>query len=226
MHEMLIRKVVKVNRNVEDLRDILLKVLKIGGEQVVESEFLTVKEFAERAGVSVQSVYQRLNKSLKPYFKVIKGVKYIEIKALTEVYGLKVEQGFKGDFKENVKGFKQDFKGSEERKNNTSEREIEKLKEQLRQKDEEMIEQLRKKEEYWLGQLEKKNEEMAERLNQKDEQLRRKDEEIAERKADKEQLYQLLDQEQKLRAIEQQKYLEVKTELEERQNRKWWQFWK
>lgn len=114
--------------------------MKNGVEIVMESEFLTVKEFAEKAGVSVQSVYQRLNKSLKPYFKVIKGVKYIEIKALTEVYGLKVEQGFKGDFKENIKGFKQDFKGSEERKNNTSEQVIDLLRDQLRKKDEQIAE--------------------------------------------------------------------------------------
>lgn len=135
---------------------------------MVESEYLTVKEFAERAGVSVQSVYQRLNKSLKPYFKVIKGVKYIEIKALMEVYGLKVEQGFKGD-----------FKGSEESKNNTSEQVIDLLREELKKKDEQIAK-----------------------------------------------LMQLVDQEQKLRAVEQKKYLEVKEELEERQNRKWWQFWK
>lgn len=147
---------------------------------MVESEYLTVKEFAEKAGVSVQSVYQRLNKSLKPYFKVIKGVKYIENKALTEVYGLKVEQGFKGDFKENIKGFKQDFKGSEERKNNTSEQVIDLLREELKKKDEQIAK-----------------------------------------------LMQLVDQEQKLRAVEQQKYLEVKEELEEQQNKKpWWKFWK
>lgn len=142
---------------------------------MVESEFLTVKEFAEKAGVSVQSVYQRLNKSLKPYFKVIKGVKYIENKALTEVYGLKVEQGFKGDFKENVKG----FKGSEENKSDTSEQVIDLLREELKKKDEQIAK-----------------------------------------------LMQLVDQEQKLRAVEQKKYLEVKEELEEQQNKKWWQFWK
>ena len=136
---------------------------------------MSVKEFAERAGVTVQSVYQRLNKSLKPYFKVVKGVKYVEIKALTEVYGLKVEQGFKGDFKENIK----DFKDSEKHKKDTSEQVIDLLREELKKKDEQIVK-----------------------------------------------LMQLVDQEQKLRAVEQQKYLEVKTELEERQNRKWWQFWK
>lgn len=150
--------------------------MKNGVEIVMESEFLTVKEFAEKAGVSVQSVYQRLNKSLKPYFKVIKGVKYIEIKALTEVYGLKVEQGFKGDFKENVKG----FKGSEKREKDTSEQVIDLLREELKKKDDQISK-----------------------------------------------LMQLLDQEQKLRVVDQQKYLEVKEELEEQQNKKsWWKFWK
>ena len=169
MHEMLIRKVVKVNRNIKDLRDILLKVLKIGGEKVMESEFLTVKEFAERAGVSVQSVYQRLNKSLKPYLKVVKGVKYIDSKALMEVYGLKVEQDIK-----------QGFKGSEEHEKDISEQVIDLLREELKKKDEQISK-----------------------------------------------LMQLVDQEQRLLAAEQQKYLKVKEELEEQQNKKsWWQFWK
>lgn len=131
---MLIRKVVKVNRNIKDLRDILLKVLKIGGEKVVESEYLSVKEFAERAGVTVQSVYQRLNKSLKPYLKVENGVKSIDIKALKDLYGKDLEQGFKGDFKDVEQG----FKGSEQKENNTSEQVIDLLREELKKKDEQI----------------------------------------------------------------------------------------
>lgn len=33
------------------------------------NEYLTVKEFADRAGISVQAVYQRLNKMLKQILK-------------------------------------------------------------------------------------------------------------------------------------------------------------
>lgn len=141
----------------------------------MESEYLSVKDFAAAAGVSVQSVYQRLNKSLKPYLKVENGVKTIDSKALKDLYGKDLEQGFKGDFKEVEQG----FKGSEQKESDTSEQVIELLRDELRKKDDQISK-----------------------------------------------LMQLLDQEQKLRAVDQQKYLEIKTELEERQNRKWWKFWK
>lgn len=141
----------------------------------MESEYLSVKDFAAAAGVSVQSVYQRLNKSLKPYLKVENGVKSIDSKALKDLYGKDLEQGFKGDFKEVEQG----FKGSEQKESDTSEQVIELLRDELRKKDDQISK-----------------------------------------------LMQLLDQEQKLRAVDQQKYLEIKTELEERQNRKWWKFWK
>lgn len=50
-------------------------------------EWISVKEFAERAGVSVQAVYKQLNKRLKPYLTVMNGTKMLNIKALEEVYG-------------------------------------------------------------------------------------------------------------------------------------------
>lgn len=50
-------------------------------------EWISVKEFAERAGVSVQAVYKQLNKRLKPYLIVMNGTKMLNIKALEEVYG-------------------------------------------------------------------------------------------------------------------------------------------
>jgi len=55
----------------------------------VGEEFLTVKEFAELAGVSVQSVYKKLGKSNNPiqrYLKVVDGVKYISRTALDVLY--------------------------------------------------------------------------------------------------------------------------------------------
>lgn len=54
-------------------------------------EWITVKEFADRAGISVQAVYKQLNKKLKPYLTVMNGTKMLNIKALEEVYG-KTEQ--------------------------------------------------------------------------------------------------------------------------------------
>ena len=46
------------------------------------SEYMTVKEFALKANVSVQAIYQRLDRDLKPYLKMFKGKKYISSKGL------------------------------------------------------------------------------------------------------------------------------------------------
>lgn len=54
-------------------------------------EWISVKEFSERAGISVQAVYKQLNKKLKPYLIVMDGKKMLNIKALEDVYG-KTEQ--------------------------------------------------------------------------------------------------------------------------------------
>lgn len=47
-----------------------------------EKDFLTVKEFAERAGISTQRVYQLLAGDLQEYCKVIASTKYVHISAL------------------------------------------------------------------------------------------------------------------------------------------------
>lgn len=52
---------------------------------VDHKEYLTIKEFAEMAGVSKQAVYQRLTGTLKPYVSIKDGVKYLNIRAL-ELY--------------------------------------------------------------------------------------------------------------------------------------------
>lgn len=84
-------------------------------------EYIPVKEFADRAGVSVQSVYQRLNTTLKDYSRLENGLKTINIKALEELYSIKVEQVFNQGFKEPLKSseindsedvFSNDFKGN------------------------------------------------------------------------------------------------------------------
>lgn len=90
-------------------------------------QYLSVKEFAKRANVTVQAVYQRLDTTLKPFVKVIKGQKMLNIKALEELYGVDVEQDIQQDFKEN----QQDIKGTEQQL-------IDMLKEQLAQKDKEI----------------------------------------------------------------------------------------
>ena len=55
----------------------------------MEKDLLTVKEFAELAGVSVQSIYKKLGKANNPiqrYLKEVKGVKYIERRAYAILY--------------------------------------------------------------------------------------------------------------------------------------------
>lgn len=44
--------------------------------------YITIKDFAQRAGVSTQAVYQRLDKDLQSYFKLVDKRKMIEESAL------------------------------------------------------------------------------------------------------------------------------------------------
>lgn len=71
------------------------------------NEYLTVKEFAGKAGISVQAVYQRLNKDLKPFLKQFKGKKTLNSKGLDLFLSndnfKAVEQDFKENFKDTLK---------------------------------------------------------------------------------------------------------------------------
>lgn len=60
-----------------------------------KKEYITITELAELLGVSRQSIYQRLNTSLKPYLKVINGIKCIEKSAINDVYGKEFIQDVK-----------------------------------------------------------------------------------------------------------------------------------
>ncbi len=59
-----------------------------------EKEYLTVQEFAERAGCTKQRVYQLLNKSLKPFTMVENGRKYVLSDGIEEVLKAREAQGF------------------------------------------------------------------------------------------------------------------------------------
>lgn len=54
--------------------------------------FLTIKAFAEAAGRSQQTIYKQIGTRLAPYLHEIEGQKYIEHRALKEVFGIDVEQ--------------------------------------------------------------------------------------------------------------------------------------
>lgn len=59
---------------------------------MVENQYISVKEFAQRAGISVQAVYKGLNNRLSQYVKLVDNQKMLDIRALQEVYGIEVEQ--------------------------------------------------------------------------------------------------------------------------------------
>lgn len=62
----------------------------------MEKGYLTVKEFAERAGVSVQSVYKKIRKAnnpIQPYLKKVEGVQCISERALAVLYNVDQSQG-------------------------------------------------------------------------------------------------------------------------------------
>lgn len=49
-----------------------------GGEIQMDKEYLSIKEFANLAGISRQAVYKQLNNQLTPYLKVIDGKKMLD----------------------------------------------------------------------------------------------------------------------------------------------------
>lgn len=70
----------------------------------MKDEYISVSEFARRAGVTKQSVYQRIQGRLKNYVKDLNGQKVIHIKALNEVYGIDLEQGLEQDLNKDSQG--------------------------------------------------------------------------------------------------------------------------
>lgn len=69
-----------------------------------QKEYLTIKEFAEVAGVSTQSVYKRLATSLQPYVKEVANQRMLNIRALQDVYGIEVGNSCKPKRQEVVNG--------------------------------------------------------------------------------------------------------------------------
>lgn len=101
-------------------------------------EYITVKELAEMQGVSVQSIYQRLNTTLKPFIKVVKGKKCLDISVLKEFYGEDLK-GFKQDFKDFKQGFSRDLKGDNDTVKLLQDT-LDTLRQQLEQKDKQIAE--------------------------------------------------------------------------------------
>lgn len=50
----------------------------------MDKQYISIKEFAEKAGVSQQAIYKQLNNKLKKYVKVVENKKFLHISALDE----------------------------------------------------------------------------------------------------------------------------------------------
>lgn len=55
-------------------------------------DLLTIKAFAEASGRSQQTIYKQIETRLAPYVRKIEGKKYIERRALKEVFEIEVDQ--------------------------------------------------------------------------------------------------------------------------------------
>ena len=93
-------------------------------------QYLTVKQFAKRAGVSTQRVYQLLTKSLQSYCKTENGMKYIYIE------GLKIFD--KEDLQEVANDLPSNLQGLASSEMELLKETIEALKQQLTVKDEQL----------------------------------------------------------------------------------------
>lgn len=122
-----------------------------------EKEYLTVKEFAKEVNISVQAVYQRLNKDLKEFLKEIDGKKKIDPIAIEIL-----------NFKEDVKQIDQDLNNSLTSALNDSLRLLEK---QLEEKDNQI-----KEKDKQISNLDKRLEE-SQKLNANQQELLRREQE-------------------------------------------------
>lgn len=75
----------------------------------MDKEFLSVAEFSAVKGISKQRVYQRLNKDLKPFVKVVENKKVISIKALSESELKRLEQSLEQNFNKVEQPLEQEF---------------------------------------------------------------------------------------------------------------------
>ena len=55
----------------------------------MDKEYYTIKEYAELKGVSVQSVYKKLNGTFKPYVEVVEGRKVLKREVLEKTFSTK-----------------------------------------------------------------------------------------------------------------------------------------
>lgn len=156
----------------------------------MKTEYITIKEFAEMAGVSQQSIYKRLNKKdnpLQPYFKEVEGKKFLRKTALA-LYEVEYAADIEDELPEKEPEIKPEEKAAaaaakpkEKRDNN--ERLLDLLEQQLREKDKQLME--------------------------KDRQLLEKDKQLSSLLDRLEEANQIINQQQQLTALDKKTILEI-----------------
>lgn len=166
---------------------------------MVDQEYISIKAFAARAGVSPQAIYKRLNQvdnQLNNYIKPVGNQRMLNIKALQDIYGIKVDNQNQ-PVEQPVVNFSQPMQDQ-----------IRLLQDQLNSKDQQLREQ-------------------AERDQKKDEQIRKLQEQLIEQdQRHHEQLQtmqELLSQEQKLHLLSVQRVQELEDQAAVQQQESIWQ---
>ena len=168
----------------------------------MRSEYITVKEFAEIAGVTIQSIYKRLSKEnnpLNPYFKEIDGKKLLHKAALREVYDLDLPEELEKDQPADPEkeaaaaADPTEVAAATPEKNDHADRLITLLEKQLEEKDRQ--------------------------LQEKDLQINAKDKQIESLLQRLEEANKLIDQQQQLAAIEKKEVLQLE-DPEEKEKKK------
>lgn len=166
---------------------------------MADQEYISIKAFAERAGVSPQAIYKRLNQVDNPlnnYIKQVGNQRMLNIQALQAVYGIEVDNQNQ-PVEQPVVNFSQPMQDQ-----------IRMLQDQLNIKDQQLREQ-------------------AERDQKKDEQIRKLHEELIEQdQRHHEQIkamQELLSQEQKLHLLSVQRVQELEDQAAVQQQESIWQ---
>ena len=170
-------------------------VKDLRGIGMVDQEYISIKEFAERAGVSPQALYKRLNQvdnQLNNYIKPVGNQRMLNIQALHDIYGIEVDNQNQ-PVEQPVVNFNQPDQ-------------IKMLQDQLKVKDQQLREQ-------------------AERDQKKDEQIRMLQEQLIEQdQRHHEQIQtmqELLSQEQKLHLLSVQRVQELEDQAALQQESIW-----
>ena len=161
----------------------------------MENQYISVKEFAERAGKSVQAIYKGLNNRFNQYVKLVDNQKMIDIRALQEVYGIEVEQPIQPELTTD----------------STNETVVEVLFEQLKKELDVKNEQLREKDNQ-IAALNKRLEE-SHRLLDQSQQLQAMEKKIQALEDKKEDI------------VEHGAVEPAPESEPERKKKKWWKFW-